>query len=407
MKRTSIIPFFLFAFVFTGICFPNTYMKRDRGRGLYHNEGANTVGAGNVWVSARALGFIWDDKFDSLSGVSKPAVHGFIESRVDAGVLDFISIPLQSRIISYPWDGKLQFGNVQTGIKVTYPNNKDLRLFGLGAQVLYKHSFLKNFNSIAGYRKDGTGFSPEGVIIEGGSVEGKILLDIDLISYNSNLPIHVMLNAGMSIPLDESNRDLSLYLFSAGASYSSFKFEGFVEYSIEALVNSVFSPKVVSKRWWSSEKRWEVALIENPMYLTLGGRYYASNGITSTVCAPLLLSSNFGTAMTQKDKSDLHHNPQLSPNRVRDTFDPWYAKWKIIVQIAFPIRYKHTAAQMRRNFLLLKNRKERDGIDIDEKLRETGGDIDSTQQNEESFDQDSRERLEKIRERRKQLKKIE
>lgn len=375
------------------------YMKRSRGQGLFHTEGANTVGQGNIWFATRAIGFLWDDKFDTLSGLSVPAIHGFIEARADAGIFNCVSILVESRPVSYPWDNKLQFGNIQAGIKATYPNNADIRLFGIGGEFRYLHSFLKNFNSIAGYRSGGTGFSPEGIILEGGSLQAKVLFDFDLIAYNSKFPFQIMANCGMRVSLDAENRDLSSYLFSLGVSYSGLEFEGFIEYSIEALFNSVLSPAVVEKKWWTGTKKWEVAFSENPMYLTFGGRYRFGNGATATLCAPLLLSTNYGTAMIEKDKQDLHTKPGSRPE-VKDTFDPWYAKWKVIIELSIPIKYTHTAAQMRRNFLLLKNKKPEENIDIDRQLNKTKKDSNNQK---DGAEEDYRRRLEKIKKQREKI----
>jgi hypothetical protein len=67
------------------------------------------------------------------------------------------------------------------------------------------------------------------------------------------------------------------------------------------------------------------------------------------------------------DRADLF--PYEVSHGIKDPFDPWYVKWKIVVALSFPLRYKLTSAEMMRNFLLLKDMKQQNRLDIDNRLR--------------------------------------
>jgi hypothetical protein len=155
----------------------------------------------------------------------------------------------------------------------------------------------------------------------------------------------------------------------------------------------------------------EVYFWENPMYITLGGRIRYENGMTLSGFVPLLVSANVGSSMTTADELAVT-NSQIKPGDpfygehlrgITDPFDPWFAKWKIVAELSFPILYRQTGAEMMRNFLLLKNRKEGEKIDIDERLKKFEVQKDSLG----GEDSDKKKRLEEIRKRREQVDKGE
>lgn len=370
--------------------------RRPRGDGLFYTQSANTMGSGNVWVTGRAHAFIWDD--DEESG--DPNLYPFPEMRIDAGILDFLGIVLESRLMSYPdpqiqtYPDKLQFGYLAGALKATIPNNKDLRYNGLGLELRYCHSFVKGFASIGGYRTGGTGFSPEGWLVEGGTIDCTILFERDYIARYSAIPLKVFINGGIKIPVESRFRPFSQYQFSAGLAYAGLNAEAFVEYSLVAFFNKGIEPKKFEVSWpgWQGGKKtWEVAFSENPMYLTLGGKVRYPRGISLNGAVPILLSMNRGSDIT--DGGDF---PDEARRGITDPFDPWYAKWKLIGWLSFPIHYRQTGAEMRRTFLLMKNKPQKTRIDIDERLRT----LDSKGDTGESEGSDRQKRLEAIKKRR-------
>jgi hypothetical protein len=82
--------------------------------------------------------------------------------------------------------------------------------------------------------------------------------------------------------------------------------------------------------------------------------------------------------MIDADKNGLHTSPK-SPYKeerergITDPFDPWYAKWKVVMELTIPLWYRGASSEMMRNFLLLKGRSKQKKIDIDEALKELEG----------------------------------
>jgi len=386
-------------------------MLRNRGEGFYYSQSANTTGSGNLWAGARAMGFIWDDPAKGKSLMPKL----FLDVNGEWGVLNYLSLLADSRIVSYPWNRRPQFGTLGGGLKATLPNNKDLRFLGLGAQVRCYYSFLQSFPSLAGYRIGGTGFSPEGFIYHGGVFEWKLLYDQDYIALYSWLPVKLMVNGGMRIPFDPAYVHYSQYLLSVGAGYVGSMVDAFAEFSFEGFMNRTTRPKFFPMTWFTDDKGvpatkyWEVAFTENPMFLTLGGRLRYSDGLILSLYVPLLLSVNQGSDITYGgDWYRLQHDfPDEWARGVRDPFDPWYARWKVVAEASVAVMYRQTGAEMRRSFLLMKGRKRGPTIDIDRKIKALelqgqGADSTAAPAPEEKSDQ---QRLEEIQKRREELKK--
>jgi hypothetical protein len=387
-------------------------MKRCRGWGLYAAEGANTTGKGNIWLSGRAVGFLWDNPQDSA--LVKP--FPFMEGACRIGILDWLSLHIDSRMISYFWEKKPQFGHMQVSTKVTTPNNEDLRFEALGLRLGYRHNFLNAFPSISGLRtNDGTGFCPEGFYVGGGSVVAGLQYERDFIAKFSVLPLKAIANAGVKVPLDPQWRAYAEYTLSTGASFYGRNYEAFCEFTMEGLVNNNLKPKKFAFRWAGDDTTteiWEVAFTENPMYLQLGGRLRYENGITLMGCVPILLSYNQGSALIDADRQTLQrgcdNNTTFADECARGIntpFDPWYTKWKIIMEISFPLRYRQTGAEMRRFFLISKNIDEQEKIDIDRRLKQLNEKTpqDTTSSPERSRDNDTEKRLRDIEKRRKEI----
>ena len=379
-----------------------TEFKRSRGAGLYKCESANTIGAGNIWVGFNALGFLWDSEPEDNN---RPEPFAFPKMKSQVGIFNIASLYLESRFLTYSY----KFDWLAVGSKFTFLKNKDLRFQNVGLLVEYKHRFLEEFHtSIAGFQNsDGTGFTPEGFIVKGGNLTLLALYNLDFIAKFSWLPIKVYVNIGARVPMDQEFFDYSQYLVYTGVAFIGLGFDVFIEYSLEAFGNTSSDPKKFSFNWpgWGTTwKTWEVAFPENPMYLTLGGKIRYPNGIVLYGAVPLLISQNVGSAMTAKDKNGLNTGqfPDENPGRgITDPFDPWYAKWKIVLQVSYPLRYKQTGSEMRRNFLLLKNRREKKKIDIDEKIN-----IEQSESDVEN-EKDRKRRLEDIKKRKEEIEKTE
>ncbi len=378
--------------------------KRNRGEGIYQLPSSNTSGLQNIWVTLRGTGFLWANKsLDSTE--QKPGIFPFGELYSEIGVTQWASLLFESRVFSYTRNGWFQFGNVVAGTKLTLPNNKELRFWGIGLESKYIWNNTNDtFPSLAGYRAGTTGFAPEGYIVSGSNIQIKMINDFDLISLYSWLPVKAGVSLGIRIPLQKAEYVFNQYLFDIGVSYFGPGYDFFVMYSLEAL-NNLTSPLLVTNL--PQGRRTQIAFSENPMYLTIGGKVRYDNGIALSLFIPFLMSQNYGSSMTRDDLRAL--NESTSPGSkfydehqkgLTDPFDPWYAKWKIVGEISFPILYKQTGSEMMRNFLLMKNQDKSRKIDIDEQLR-AGAIRDSI----EASAQDSKQRIEDIKKRREELQK--
>jgi hypothetical protein len=375
--------------------------RRDRGEGIYECSGANTIGPGNIWLSMRGVGFVWATTKDST-----PAPRLLAEISSEMGYTGFASLLVGSRFLSYTRNKWPQFGNLYVGTKLTLPNNRELRFMGYGLELKYIYNAVPFFASLGGYRLDGTGFNAEGYTVQGSNIQFKFLFDMDLIAKVSRLPLKVSVNAGMRIPLAKASYILPQALFSAGVSYVGLQYDIFAEYSLEAF-NNLSNPKQIVGLDANHERVFEVFFKENPMFLSLGGRIRYSNGLTLFACVPLLLSTNAGSSMTTADNVLWNRNPSpFADEKARgnnERFDPWFAKWKIVGEISYPIRYRQTGSEMMRNFLLLKNEPKTKKIDIDEQLKKAGSRSDSLK----NSDEEKRQRLDDIQKRREQIEKSE
>jgi hypothetical protein len=374
--------------------------RRDRGEGIYECSGSNTIGPGNIWLSMRGIGFVWATTKDSTPA---PRLLGEISSEM--GYNGFASLLVGSRFFSYTRNKWPQFGNVYVGTKLTLPNNRELRFMGYGLEMKYIYNVIPFFASLGGYRVDGTGFNAEGYTVQGSNIQFKFLCDMDIIAKTSWLPLKVSVNAGMRIPLAKASYILPQALFSAGVSYVGLQYDIFAEYSLEAF-NNLTNPKRITGLDANNSRIFEVSFRENPMFLSLGGRIRYNNGLTLFACVPLLLSTNVGSSMTKADLDLWQHTSVFDAEKQRgnnERFDPWFAKWKIVGEISYPIRYRQTGSEMMRNFLLLKRERKTKKIDIDEQLKKAGSQSDSLK----NSDEEKRRRLEDIQKRREQIEKLE
>jgi hypothetical protein len=382
--------------------------KRNRAEGTYNFICSNTEGYKNWWLKINGSYFLWANKIIDTTVTqtqTRPGHFPFGEISTSVGITSFASLMLESRIFSYIWDHWFQFGNIAIGTKLTLPNNKELRFSGYGLQIKYIwNNNAINFPSLAGYRVGSTGFAPEGYIVGGSNLEIKYLNDYDFIALYTWLPLKVGYNAGIRIPFAKAEYIFPLYLFSVCISWCELYYDFFVEYSLEAF-NNISAPKAIQNLGHTKTEVW---FSENLMYITLGGRIRYDNGITLFLCVPFLLSYNKGSAMTREDLTQL--NRSTSPGTkfydeyqrgITDPFDPWFAKWKVIAQISFPIMYNQTATEMMRNFLLLKNKKKEKKFDIDNYLNKK--ESDTLGQSEE----EKKRRLEEIQKRREKIEKKE
>jgi hypothetical protein len=371
--------------------------KRDRGEPFYNCLNSNASGHGDIWVSLAAVGHIWDNSpiamdSNAVKGKWVSNIRAFPEIRMHTGLFDIASLALESRALGNFWNP----GWVSLDCKLTPPNNKELRFHGYALDIKYKYQFIESGPSLGGY----IGFMPEGFVSKGHNIETRCIYELDLLPRISKLPLRLIVNNGIRIPLRDDRRNFYQFLTDAAIVYSGYGFDFFVEYSIEAF-NNFCGPAVLQT---SENKKIAVFFSENPMYLIFGGNLRYDNGLVLSITAPVLLSTNKESKMTVEDLRNLNHlRSDLFPKEVKhgikDPFDPWFVKWKIAGSITFPIRYTMTSSELMRNFLIMKNRKQDAKIDIDNKLLDTSPDKTS-----DSTKTEDKVRLEKILNRKSEIK---
>lgn len=377
--------------------------KRDRGESFYQILNANTQGSGNIWLTCTAIGHVWDDAPINLNRDTTATaevstrkwisnVRAFPELYLRVGILNALSLHLETRPLSWGF-GPGWFGG---GIKCTYPNNSELRRHSFGLDVSYAYQMREINPTLGGY----TGFMPEGFVVKGHVVQTKLLYEFDFLTVRSSIPLRLIINSGLRLPLAAEKRQYRQGLYGLNLVYSGYGFDFFAQYTLEAF-NNLFKPITFEQ----PGKKFLVFFSENPMYATFGGNIRYDNGLCLSLAVPLLLSFNQGSRMRPRDQAELIHN---TPNgiytyekslHIRDPFDPWYVKWKIVASLSFPIRFSMTGTEMMRNFLILKNRKDAIKIDIDSHLLNTQV---PAVTDEKQIKKDAQRRLEKIRKKREQ-----
>ena len=367
MKRLlPVIIIFLLTLTCTACAQGN--QKRNRGESFFNLRNSNTTGSGNIWLSLRGVGHVWDDdpvKMDSSKKINRKwisNVRAFPEIRIEGGVLNFMSVSVESRLLSYGFKP----GYVSCALKMTTPDNLDLRLNGFALEFTYLRQFIESNPTLGGYQ----GFMPEGFVVKGNSMEMRFLYELDLLARFSSIPVRFLVNLGTRIPLRKDRLECFQVLGNTGLIYSRYGFDFYTLFSIEAF-NNLSGPLIIKE---PIDKNIAVYFSENLMYLTLGGNVRYDNGCVLSVSVPLLVSKNSESRMRVEDLVELHRNSRsemFSDEKrrgIKDPFDPWFVKWKIAGSITFPLRFRMTSTELMRNYLLFKNRKDQRRIDIDKKI---------------------------------------
>ncbi len=366
MRETTTIVILLLTLLCAAIQTPaQQNQRRNRGETFYLCQNSNTAGPGDIWVSLRGIGYVWDDPnvANTIKWYSNLMVRVWPEIYLQGGVADFLSVHASSRVLSHGW----RPGWFDGGIKLTWPNNQDLRFHGAGLSVDYRYQTRESGPTLSG----AIGFMPEGFVVKGHNCEMMAIYELDLTPKLSYLPLRFLVNAGLRLPLSK-RQEMYQLLANVGVVYSGYGFDFFVQYSLEAF-NNIFKPKIVEQDGGTT--RFMVNFSENPMYVTFGGDVRYDNGWTLSLAVPLLVSTNWGSRKRWEDESELHQNstPGLfAYEKAHDIvigFDPWFVKWKIVGSLSFPLRFKMTGAEMMRNYLIMKNRKQAKKIDIDNQLQ--------------------------------------
>ncbi len=370
-----------------GLCF-GAITKRERGDNLYQTISANTMGKGNLWLSAQLMGFIWDNSLTAKQGGGQLKIFPSLEGRY--GIFQFLQARFYSRLLSYGF----QPGYVGAELKTTIPNNMAIRFLGLGLAVQYERGLLTEFSSIGGTRFGATGFSPEGLIYESGSTNFILAADFDFLALSSYTPLTLYANAGYALPNDGAYSQLGQFLMRTGIEYKGIGADFFTEFWMNAL-NNFREPFLVENL--PHPRRYFVHFSENAWFITAGARMRYESGLTTFAnisLRPKALVSDPGAPIEADRLGEAAVQSMENSTEVNAGFSPFYADWMLQGGIAYPIRYAQPSSEIYRGFLLKKNEKRKKVIDIDEKVKASGTNAE---------EEESKKRLEQIEERKKKV----
>ncbi|MCX7725408.1 MAG: hypothetical protein N2053_01030 [Chitinispirillaceae bacterium] len=341
-------------------------IKRERGEDFYFCKNSNAEGAGNIWLSLRSVTHVWDNTHTSidttslLSPVKNSNLRIFPEIYLTSGILEIISLQVSGRPLGYGFRPAW----FSCGLKFTTPDNYDLRFLGGGFSVDYTYQMRETTPTIGGY----TGFMPEGFVVKGSNIEARFIYEVDFLPTTSFLPMRIITNVGLRMPLSK-RRELFQMLSGICLVYSGYDFDFFTQYWLESF-NNMVEPLAIQ----DGSKRFLLWFSENPMYLTFGGNLRYRSGIKLSLSIPILLSYNQGSKISFQDLVELHRNTDSTLYTyekrmgIKDPFDPWFVRWKIVFGVTFPLKFKMTGAEMRRNYLLLRIYNKEKKIELEKKL---------------------------------------
>lgn len=375
--------------------------KRDRGIGLYNVMSANTTGKGNVWLEGKGTGFIWDNG-------SK--LFLFPDLDLSWGALNFLELKINSRLLSYTWRPH----NISGEIKLTIPNNRKIRFWGLGLSAKYNKCLLKDIKpSNGGIRHGATGFYPEGFNFGAGTREIVVANEFDLTAITSYLPFTFYLNNGYAMSNDPAFTKYNQYLLGIGTEFKLFMVDFFLEYTLRSFHNiysfkifqNLKEPVIVNLPLSPVPKKYAVWFTENPMFITPGARIHYKNGIRLWGAVSISLKKDKGATNSDKGAANIsrlegYNTSDLTADKypVTDGFTPFYTDWMLKGGISLPLRYRKPSSEMYRDFILKKNVKAKKRIDVDEELENKKKKDKKKQQQEEDL-----KRLKEIEERKKKV----
>jgi len=324
--------------------------KMISGTGLYWCEDASTIGKGNIIGSAFGRGFKWDEGSFRIF----PCIGG------EYGILPWLDVSLSSEILTYGWSIP---GDIRLKVKAGLPLENRLRLFNGGISATYINNLNTSFPS-NGWRIEGDlGFSPEGLRYVGSFMDLMFIGDADIIAWKSFLPLKAYLNVGWRVPFSTKLDGYYQTLIRTGICYKGLITDFFIEYSLEAFQGFKGYREINFSKGSTSNYRFPYYFSENPMYITPGFRMKYSTGASITISIPVLISQEQGYP-SGSTTTDVKNQTGLT-----DGFSPFYADWKLTARLDFPFRYTPVNAEIVRKFILLKSRKTKQTIDIDEQLK--------------------------------------
>jgi len=373
--------------------------KRGRWAGLYKSNSSSVMGKENLYISIYGRAYLWDN-----GGGQKPTIIPHIE--LGYGFWDYFDV-----------FGGLQVMTTRPSLlfmklKVTSPNNKNIRFIGLAQTFEIYSNLSKEFKS-NGFRYGNEGFTSDHFKYGGSgflaSYKFMTTLDIEFIKISTWLPFKLYLNAGLELPVNSwmrAHKETATVAFRdqfysndtasdfagttnfaklpviIGLELKTHTTDFFVELESEIFYEhfkQLFGSAKGSEKYWvrynvileSGDvgflKIFDMHLMESPIYVNIGGNLKYANGLSLMGGFSWLLSRDYGGKLGGCDRENLCHGEKiLAP---REGYSPFYPQWKLFGGIKYPFKFHQTSAELYRTYLLRKNRKSRKVIDIDSNIK--------------------------------------
>lgn len=382
---------------------------RSRQDGLETSLSSSTAGAGNLHLALYGRTFLWDN---SAAQKIPPVLP---HAELNYGLTDFLDVAGGINALSYV----LQPGYVYARAKLTTPDNKSLRYFGL-AETAELHKVLMNTFPSDGYRVKTEGFGPEGFILGNDqsitSWKFTTSADLELIRISSWLPFKLYANLGWegefaSYVNDDNaarvkagkrkvqipDQDFSTLPMTLGMEMKTFSTDFFAEVEAQPFTAQVMK-KIRAELYGRSEGDWkrfylvgktfDVHIRETPIYANAGAKLKYKNGLELQGGLAWLLSTNRGPELGPCSALD---NP--CKEGATDGYSPFFPQWKVFWLARYPLWFTQPSSELYRSFLLKRYQDKRKRVNLDETLAKHAADAEEL---------DAAERKRRLEERRKE-----
>ncbi|MEO7425067.1 MAG: hypothetical protein ABI036_07760 [Fibrobacteria bacterium] len=382
---------------------------RSRQDGLSTTLSSSTAGAGNLHLTLYGRSFLWDNA--AAQKIPPLLPH----AELSYGLTDYLDVTGGINAMTYV----LQPGYLYGRVKVTTPDNKSIRLFGISETVEARRTLMGYFPS-NGFRIKTEGFGPEGFILgNDGTINSwkfTTSADLELIQISSWLPFKLYGNLGwegeFSSFINDDNaervkaarnklqiteQDFSLIPMSFGLELKTFTTDFFTEVEAQPFVSQIVR-KIRADlhgdgggdytRFRMIGKTFDVHYLETPIYLNAGAKLKYKNGLELQAGLSWLLSADRG--------------PQLGPcdnvinqclDGATDGYSPFFPQWKVFWLARYPFWFSQPSSELYRSFLLRRYADKRKKVNLESTLAKPA---------EDAEELDATERKRRLEERRKE-----
>ncbi len=372
--------------------------KRDRYSGLFHTSSSSVMGRNNLFLNIYGRTFLWDN--NAASNV--PTIIPNLE--LGYGLWDIFQLSGGMQIMTTR--PSLAF----LKIKMTTPNNKNIRMLGFSQSFEVYKNLSKEFKS-NGFRFENQGFTPDHFKHGGTGIVSYYkfvsALDFELIRLTTLLPLKFYLNLGYELPVEQwmdtrkkeaeenyeetyrlsseqdeykGSTDFSKVPAMIGMELKTSSTDFFLELEgdfFRSHIEELFKGKKGSEKFWvrynvvlagDNLKVFDMHIMENPIFINVGGRLKYPNGLTLSGGFSWLLSRDYGGTFGGCSEKNVCHGDPIPG--ARDGFSTFYPQWRLFGGLSYPLKFQQTSAELYRTYLLRKNRKNRKVIDIESNLEE-------------------------------------